>query len=196
MIFFLHFSSERQSPIFLVFLDCVFQICNQFPCSFEFNDKFLITIFEHAYSSQFGTFLGNNMKDRIDLGIISKTVSLWSYINLPENIVDYINPAYEANNSILWPSVAPQSIVSRCFVKFTLFHLGKDFHLTTITWLFIFVAGFMGIYVPSVDRGHEQPSEFQRNACSFKIQREATDEICRKVTKVSLNANLTRLDLK
>jgi hypothetical protein len=54
------------------------------------------------------------MKDRIDLGINDKTISLWSYINLPENIVDYINPAYEANNSVLWPSVAPQSIVSSC----------------------------------------------------------------------------------
>ena len=30
------------------------QIYQQFPCSFEFNDRFLITLFEHAYSSQFG----------------------------------------------------------------------------------------------------------------------------------------------
>ena len=30
------------------------QIYQQFPCSFEFNDRFLISLFEHAYSSQFG----------------------------------------------------------------------------------------------------------------------------------------------
>ena len=32
----------------------LFQVYQQFPCSFEFNEKFLITVFEHAYSSQFG----------------------------------------------------------------------------------------------------------------------------------------------
>lgn len=51
--------------MFLLFLDCVWQILHQFPCSFEFNEHFLVTLFEHAYASQFGTFLGNNENERL-----------------------------------------------------------------------------------------------------------------------------------
>ncbi|RWS17140.1 myotubularin-related protein 9-like protein, partial [Dinothrombium tinctorium] len=103
--------TREQSPIFLVFLDCVFQIYNQFPCSFEFNEQFLILLFEHAYASQFGTFLENCVKQRKELNFAKKTVSLWSYLNRPEVLTEYLNPAYDPNNSVIWPSVAPQSIV-------------------------------------------------------------------------------------
>lgn len=105
--------TREQSPIFLVFLDCVFQIYNQFPCSFEFNEKFLIMLFEHAYASQYGTFLANCIKERKEMNFMKKTVSLWSYINRPEVIQQYLNPSYEPNPNVIWPSVAPQSLVSQ-----------------------------------------------------------------------------------
>ncbi|XP_054167367.1 myotubularin-related protein 9-like [Oppia nitens] len=102
--------TREQSPIFLVFLDCVYQIFNQFKCSFEFNEKFLIYIFEQTYGSQFGTFLGNCVKDRKEMNFSKKTVSLWSYVNKPEILQDFLNPSYEPNNAVIWPSVAPQSL--------------------------------------------------------------------------------------
>lgn len=105
--------TREQSPIFLVFLDCVYQIYNQFPCSFEFNEQFLILLFEHAYASQFGTFLENCVKQRKDLNFAKKTVSLWSHVNRPHVLSEYLNPAYDPNPSVIWPSVAPQSVVSR-----------------------------------------------------------------------------------
>jgi myotubularin-related protein 9 len=49
--------SKTQAPTFLLFLDCVGQIHQQFPCSFEFSTSFLIMLFEHSYCSQFGKFL-------------------------------------------------------------------------------------------------------------------------------------------
>lgn len=55
---------RQEAPVFLVFLDCVWQILRQFPCSFEFNESFLLLLFEHAYASQFGTFLGNYTAER------------------------------------------------------------------------------------------------------------------------------------
>ena len=55
------------SPIFNQFLECVWQISQQFPCAFEFNERFLIKLHEHVYSTQFGTFIGNCQKDRDDL---------------------------------------------------------------------------------------------------------------------------------
>lgn len=103
--------TREQSPIFLVFLDCVYQIYHQFPCSFEFNENFLILLHEHAHASPFGTFLGNCVKHRKSINLTKKTTSLWSWVNRPENIFKHLNPSYEPNSCVIWPSVAPQSIV-------------------------------------------------------------------------------------
>ena len=84
----------------------------QYPCSFEFTEEFLIILFEHAYASEFGSFLGNNEKERKDHRVKEHTVSLWSYVNHPEILPSYANALYEPYDSAIWPSVAPQSIVS------------------------------------------------------------------------------------
>lgn len=52
-----HHSDADRSPVFLQFMDCVWQISRQFPNAFEFNEHFLITILDHLYSCRFGTFL-------------------------------------------------------------------------------------------------------------------------------------------
>ncbi|KAG1658002.1 Myotubularin-related protein 2 [Nymphon striatum] len=57
-------SDADRSPIFLQFIDCVWQIMKQFPVSFEFNEQFLITILDHLYSCLFGTFLFNSDQQR------------------------------------------------------------------------------------------------------------------------------------
>lgn len=101
----------QESPLFTLFLDCIWQICQQFPCSFEFNEKFLIELFQHIYSSKFGTFIFNNEKEKQKFNGTVKTVSLWSYLNRPEILATYFNPFYEPNLTVLWPSVAPQSII-------------------------------------------------------------------------------------
>lgn len=102
---------RSESPVFLLFLDCVWQIWQQFPCSFEFNEEFLVMLFEHTYSSQFGTFLCNNEKERQECKLSSRTVSLWTYLARPEVLQNYLNPMYDPNPRVIWPSVAPQSLV-------------------------------------------------------------------------------------
>ncbi|XP_051667998.1 myotubularin-related protein 9 [Manacus candei] len=107
------YSNSKQkweAPVFLLFLDCVWQILRQFPCSFEFNEQFLIMLFEHAYASQFGTFLGNNESERAKLKLPQKTMSLWSWVNRNEELSKFQNPIYEANSLVIWPAVAPQSL--------------------------------------------------------------------------------------
>ncbi|XP_053896889.1 myotubularin-related protein 1 isoform X5 [Malaclemys terrapin pileata] len=59
-----HADADR-SPIFLQFLDCVWQMTKQFPAAFEFNELFLITILDHLYSCLFGTFLYNCEQERL-----------------------------------------------------------------------------------------------------------------------------------
>jgi myotubularin-related protein 9 len=101
---------RQESPVFLLFIDCVWQIWQQFPCSFEFSEKFLITLFQHAYSSNFGTFLCNSEAERHKCKVTERTVSLWSFLNRPEVLQDFMNPMYEPNQAVIWPSVAPQSL--------------------------------------------------------------------------------------
>ena len=57
-------TTKDRSPVFLQFIDCVFQIKNQFPNAFEFRDNFLIEILDQLYSCRFGTFLCNMEKER------------------------------------------------------------------------------------------------------------------------------------
>ena len=59
-------ASKETSPVFTQFLECVWQITQQFPCAFEFNERFLVKLHEHAHSCQFGNFVGNCEKDRLD----------------------------------------------------------------------------------------------------------------------------------
>ncbi|XP_070282036.1 phosphatidylinositol-3,5-bisphosphate 3-phosphatase MTMR2 isoform X2 [Myotis yumanensis] len=59
-----HADADR-SPVFLQFIDCVWQMTRQFPTAFEFNEYFLITILDHLYSCLFGTFLCNSEQQRV-----------------------------------------------------------------------------------------------------------------------------------
>ncbi|XP_012722311.2 myotubularin-related protein 7a [Fundulus heteroclitus] len=100
---------KEVSPIIDQFLECVWQLMEQFPCAFEYNEKLLITVHNHIYSCQFGNFIGNNQRERRELRVHEKTHSLWSY--LWTNRAEFISPLYRQNHSqsqgLLRPSTAP-----------------------------------------------------------------------------------------
>ncbi|XP_076801187.1 myotubularin-related protein 9-like [Clavelina lepadiformis] len=107
------FSNQRirsEGPSFTIFLDCVFQLLMQFPCSFEFSVQLLCELQNHAYASQFGTFLFNNEMERRNHKLRTKTISLWSYLLSEEALPTLINPVYQSKEGVIWPSVAPQSM--------------------------------------------------------------------------------------
>nr|XP_014691995.2 LOW QUALITY PROTEIN: myotubularin-related protein 7 [Equus asinus] len=85
------------SPIIDQFIECVWQLMEQFPCAFEFNERFLIHIQHHIYSCQFGNFLCNSQKERQELKIQERTYSLWAH--LWKNRADYMNPLFRADHS-------------------------------------------------------------------------------------------------
>ncbi|XP_023396160.1 myotubularin-related protein 1 isoform X3 [Loxodonta africana] len=96
-----HADADR-SPIFLQFIDCVWQMTRQFPSAFEFNELFLITILDHLYSCLFGTFLCNCEQQRFKEDIYTKTISLWSYIN--SQLDEFSNPFFvNYENHVLYP---------------------------------------------------------------------------------------------
>ena len=55
---------QDRSPIFVQFIDAVWQIMQQNSKVFEFNEKLLLTILNNMYTCQFGTFLYNNELER------------------------------------------------------------------------------------------------------------------------------------
>lgn len=83
---------RETAPVFTQFLDAVWQIFNQYPTEFEFNEEYLITIHDHLYSCQFGTFVGNCEKERNELKISDQTYSLWAYLDSYKD--EFLNPYY------------------------------------------------------------------------------------------------------
>uniref|UniRef100_A0A1A8GKD4 Phosphatidylinositol-3,5-bisphosphate 3-phosphatase MTMR2 n=1 Tax=Nothobranchius korthausae TaxID=1143690 RepID=A0A1A8GKD4_9TELE len=93
-----------RSPVFIQFVDCVWQLTHQFPAAFEFNEYFLVTILDHLYSCLFGTFLWNSEQQRLKEEIPKRTVSLWSYVN--SQLEEFTNPLYvNYSNHVLFPVV-------------------------------------------------------------------------------------------
>lgn len=90
-----NYSDEQRSPIFIQFIDCVWQVTRQFPCAFEFNEYFLITVLDHLHSCRFGTFLYNAEAIRVKENVKGITQSLWSFINSKKS--EFLNPLYAKN---------------------------------------------------------------------------------------------------
>ena len=81
------------SPIFLQFLDCVFQLVNQFPDAFEFNARYLLLLSEHVYSCRFGTLLCDSEREReVVAGTRQRTHCLWEYLDA---IPELVNPTFD-----------------------------------------------------------------------------------------------------
>ncbi|KAG5889272.1 hypothetical protein JTB14_007034 [Gonioctena quinquepunctata] len=107
-----HIQTETKeiSPIFTQLLDATWQMMQQFPMSFQFNESFLFTLHDHIHACQFGTFIGNCEKDRLDLRLSERTYSLWGY--MANHLNEYLNPLYttEDTSDVLNPNLMPQNI--------------------------------------------------------------------------------------
>ncbi|KAF1395654.1 hypothetical protein PFLUV_G00013850 [Perca fluviatilis] len=100
---------KEVSPVIDQFLECVWQLSEQFPCAFEFNERFIISIHTHVYSSQYGTFLGNCQKERRDMRLRERSHSVWP--QLWKDRAEYTNPLYQVELSqsqgVLRPNTTP-----------------------------------------------------------------------------------------
>jgi len=91
-------TSKEEAPIFLQFMDCVYQLILQYPTRFQFNTKFLVYIIEQMYTCNYGTFILNSEEEITKSNIRSRTVSLWTYMNLPKVITTFTNPLYNPDS--------------------------------------------------------------------------------------------------
>ena len=61
------------------------------------------TLLDHVYSCRFGTFFCDAQKEREELGLSQRTLSLWTYLQNCEMFHTFINPFYEASDQVLFP---------------------------------------------------------------------------------------------
>jgi myotubularin-related protein 6/7/8 len=64
---------KETSPVFTQLIDCIWQLTRAHPAAFQFSERFLLHLHDHVYSCQFGTFVGNCEKDRLDLKVTTAT---------------------------------------------------------------------------------------------------------------------------
>ncbi|KAL4881294.1 phosphatases II [Aspergillus karnatakaensis] len=86
---------KETSPVFHQFLDATYQLLHQYPTRFEFNERFLRRLLYHLYSCQFGTFLFNSEKERVEMKAKERTRSVWDYFLARRE--QFTNPKYEAD---------------------------------------------------------------------------------------------------
>ncbi|KAJ8391588.1 hypothetical protein AAFF_G00087290 [Aldrovandia affinis] len=59
-------SSKEESPLFLLFLDCVWQLMDQYPSAFQFTDTYLTVLSDSMWIPVFSTFLFNCPRQRAE----------------------------------------------------------------------------------------------------------------------------------
>ncbi|KAL1961327.1 hypothetical protein VTO42DRAFT_55 [Malbranchea cinnamomea] len=85
--------TKEISPVFHQFLDATYQLQYQHPTRFEFNERFLRRLLYHLYSCQYGTFLFNSEKERMEAKAKERTRSVWDYFLARRE--QFINPNYD-----------------------------------------------------------------------------------------------------
>ncbi|XP_075753827.1 myotubularin-related protein 10 isoform X1 [Pelodiscus sinensis] len=71
--------ADKESPLFLMFLDSVWQLLEQYPSAFEFSEAYLTILYDSTRISLFGTFLFNSPHQRVKQSTefaISKNIQL------------------------------------------------------------------------------------------------------------------------
>lgn len=71
---------EQVSPIFIQFLDAVYQLISLFPNRFEFDSRLLVHIADQLYACRFDTFLFDNLQARRGAYQDNPSIALWDYL--------------------------------------------------------------------------------------------------------------------
>ena len=120
-----NYRDKQRSPVFIQWLDVVWQLLVQFPTKFEFTSDLLAHILHHSYTCRFGTFMFDCEKERMENKLHDRCYSIWDEVNagreryvnaayrpgpdagadagMPLYRRDYVlRPAWQANNLSLW----------------------------------------------------------------------------------------------
>lgn len=113
---------EQFSPIFLQWLDALYQLMRQNYTKFEFNFNLILFLAQEIYNGKYGTFLFNCEKEKCDNDAKNKTVSIWTYVY--DNLDMFLNPLYnqeENDNSEMKLSLKKIELWKDYFYRFDKF---------------------------------------------------------------------------
>jgi hypothetical protein len=168
---------KEDGPVFLQWVDCIWQVMHQCPSAFEFNEKFLTVLVENSYSGQFGTFLLNNEQERRKTfsdeahkhkSVVTHTLSFWMWVSM-------VNAAGRTfYNHLYDPQTYPWVIYPNCTVpclklwtnhysqsKFQVMHTPHTCTCVYVYTLYMYVCACWYIqHIPS------QPSTYTHNRCT------------------------------
>ncbi|XP_069689559.1 myotubularin-related protein 10-B isoform X2 [Periplaneta americana] len=112
-------NDTEQSPEFLVFLDCMWQLLQQFPIEFEFTETYLTTLWDSAHVSIFETFLFDCERDRTlatesepNSRLLLRSIWDWGEQFPERDIALFTNPLYEPCSQSNAKELAAQGGVS------------------------------------------------------------------------------------
>jgi myotubularin-related protein 6/7/8 len=95
---------KETSPVFHQFLDCIWQIMRQYPSRFEFNEAWLLDLYDGLYECKYGTFLYNSEGERNGLSEVgmkpaasSRSTSIWDFMLDEGRRELYSNQLYDRN---------------------------------------------------------------------------------------------------
>lgn len=112
-----HMFSERtycpegiveRSAIFLLFLDCTWQIMSQFPTAFEFTESFLVMLADHYQSAWFGNFLMDCERERRHAALAHRTTSIWSHVRAVRTT--FLNRDYVEDPDVIYPGYSHKQL--------------------------------------------------------------------------------------
>ncbi|KAK9696489.1 Myotubularin-like phosphatase domain [Popillia japonica] len=92
--------SNEPAPYFLLFLDCTWQLLQQYPTAFQFSETYLTTLWDTIHITIFDTFLFNSEHERKKAKRETKSASFlsaWDYSRqFPESDIHlFCNPLYD-----------------------------------------------------------------------------------------------------
>lgn len=91
--------TTERSPLLLLFLDCTWQLLQQFPDEFEFSETFLTTLWDSAFLPIFDTFLFNSEHDRQMAmkknRLVLRPVWDWAEQFVDKDLALFNNPLYK-----------------------------------------------------------------------------------------------------
>ena len=86
---------KETSPVFHQFLDAVYQLLYVQSNRFEFNERFLRRLLYHAYSCQYGSFLYDSERERVEAKVRKRTHCVWDYFLARRK--EFLNPEYDTS---------------------------------------------------------------------------------------------------
>jgi myotubularin-related protein 10/11/12 len=94
-----HVVGVLQSPVFLLFLDCVWQLLQQYPSRLAFTETFLTTMWDTMQLGITDTFLFNSAHQRKKFPCHLPPAWDWSLQFCEEDVVLFNNPLYSLNTT-------------------------------------------------------------------------------------------------